>query len=229
MVKIKVIIFYVLMAMLLMYLTNTHAFSSIENEVIVEDKLCEVKSFNNSNPDKKPSLLLQMTVNKHASGVVYALDFELFNNTNRNLVFRIPSAITEAFKTIIILNEKVLQNKEGQQQILQSLKKYGWDGQAQISRDLKKYIIDGPEEQQYDEFIIKAGDKKNWLLKMKDILQTDDMVKKALLNDIEGRLIVGFSFSYFVDADGCDKEYKFRAMSYAQDERFSLESYVLPN
>lgn len=221
---------YAFMFVQFMYLTNAYACSGIENKVFVEDNFCEVKAFDNSNPDKKPSLLLKMTVKKHASGVVYALDFELINNTNRNLAFRIPSAITEAFMTIIILNEKAfLKNKEDQQQILQNLKKYGWAGQAQISTNLKKYIIDGREEQKHDEFIIKAGDKKKWLLKMKDVLQTNDMVKKALVSESEGSLMIGFIFRYFVDADGCDKDYKRGKMSYTQDERFSLESYVLPN
>ncbi|MDD5275391.1 MAG: hypothetical protein PHR16_04850 [Methylovulum sp.] len=178
---------YVFIAMQFMYLNNVYAYSSnIKNEEIVEDKLCNVKTFKNDNPDKKASLLLQMIAKKHPSGVVYALNFELFNNTNRNLVFHVPSKISEVFMTIIILNEDDHQNKEGWQQILQNLKKYGWDGQAQISQNLKKYVIDGAEEQQFDDFIIKAGDQKKWLFKMKDVLQTNDRVKEALVNNSEG-------------------------------------------
>lgn len=220
----------VIMFIHLMYLNNVFAYpSNIKNKEFIEDKLCELKAFDNSNSDKRASLILQMTVNKYASGVVYALDFELINNTNRNLAFRIPSAITEAFMTIITLDEKWRKNKEGQQQILENLRKYGRNEQAQISQNLKIYVIDGREKQQYVEFIIKAGDKKKWLLKMKDVLQTNEMVKKALVNESEALLMMAFIFRYFVDADGCDKEYKLGQMGFTQNERFSLESYLLPN
>lgn len=197
---------FVFMFMQLIYINNAYAYSDIENKVFVEDKLCEVKAFDQSNPDKKPSLLLQMTVKKHASGVAYALDFELINNTNKSLVIRIPSDNAERFMPIIRLN----------------------NGQ-EISNEHKHYKMDGLEQPSFENIIIKAGGTKKWLLNLKDILQTKDAVKKALVNDTEGRLKVFFYFRYFLEDSDCDKQYKDAEMVLYQNEYFSLESYTLPN
>lgn len=199
--------FYVIMFIQIIYINNAHAFSNIENEVIVEDKMCEVKAFNKWQTDKvKPSLTLNMTVKKHSSGVAYVLEFELINNTDKNISIKNFSDNFERFRPVIRLANR-----------------------QKISNEHKRYKMNGLEQPSYEETIINAGNKKKWHLNIKDTLQTNNAVKKLLVQDNDGLLMVFFYFSYFLEDDGCDKQYKDAEMVLYQHEHFSLESYTLPN
>lgn len=180
----------------------------ITDEVVIKDALCEVTPFDkNSVDNKEASLLLKMTLKQHNSGVAYGVGFELFNNSNRNLVIRAPSDIHEMF-IIAILNNR----------------------REELSEKLKMYSMDGAEKMEYKTFTLQAGEKKEWVVNFRDVLQKSDVVKKQLTNDSEELVLMVFGFSYFVDSNGCDKQYKRAKMSkYLENVRFSLESYLSPN
>ncbi|WP_300247615.1 hypothetical protein [Methylovulum sp.] len=180
----------------------------ITDEVVIKDACCAVKPFDkNSADNKKASLLLKMTLKQHASGVAYGVGFELFNNSNRNLVIRAPSLIHEMFK-IVILNDR----------------------REEISEKLKTYSMDGAEKREYKAFTLQAGEKKSWIINFKDVLQKSDVVKKQLTSDSQELLMMFFRISYFVDGNGCDKQYKDDKFGkYFENVRFSLESYLPAN
>ncbi|MDD5125539.1 hypothetical protein [Methylovulum sp.] len=178
----------------------------VVNEIFIKDKLCDVKAFGNGLADNKASLQLQMTLKKHASGVAYAVFFELKNNTDKSLVIRTPSDNAERFMPVIQLTND-----------------------QKISNEHKRYKMDGLEQPNFEEITIKAGSTKTWRLNLKYILQTSEDVKKALVNNSEGLLMVFFYFRYFLEDKGCDKQYKDGKINFYQNEHFSLESYLLPN
>lgn len=204
MIKKMGVILYLLMQFI--YFNKVQA-NTVIDEKFIKDDICEVKAFDNNTADKKASLILQMTLKKHVSGVAYGVEFELFNNTNRNLAILTPLNIRDKFPLSIILNHN----------------------RQKISLEPRRYSMDG-ENGEAEEFTIQAGAKKKWLVNFKEILQTNDEVKKLLTSDNEGRLIMIFGFGYYLDGNGCDKHYRPGSMGkHMENVHFSLESYTLPN
>lgn len=212
---------YIVFVLNILFVNNAKAFS---DEISIEDSLCEVTAFEKSKLAKKPALKLKTFVKSHPSGAAYVIDLELTNDSNRNVVIRTPLDLSEAFLPIVFLNEDGAAPK-----ILEKLKINGIGGMAQLSKPLKKYMIDGPEKQKHDEFTLKAGDKKQWQLYLKDILQTNDAANEALVKNVKGYLMIGFIFKYYLDAKDCDHEYRRGAIRYSQYAIFSLESYLSIN
>jgi hypothetical protein len=182
-------------------INNTVA-NSVNASLAIKDALCEIKPFGKSNMNKNASLSFQMTLKQHISGTAYAIDFELSNNTNRNVVILAPSDIRELF-TIVIFNSN----------------------RQEISQKLKSYAMDSPEKRQYGTFALPAGAKKNWTVNFKAVLQESESVKQQLAKGSEDLLIMNFMFSYIVDAPDCDKQYKKAKMGkYIENVHCSLES-----
>ncbi len=175
---------------------------NIRDKTIIEDGLCKVGAFDSDKPDKQGALRLHMIVKKYASGVASSLNFELLNDTNRNLMITSFSATNEMFRTDIFVQHQ------------------------QISKDHKNYAIDGKETVKMGDIFLKPGEKRQWDLSINAVLKDDLIAKKLLQNKSEGDLIVVFSFVPSVHSDGCDKKGKLTSMYYGQTELFSLESYL---
>lgn len=197
-----------ILCLLIQFICFNKVQANVVDEVVIKDTLCEVKAFDQSSANnKEATLLLKMTLKQHTSGVAYGIDFELFNNSNRNLAILAPSDIHEMF-IISILNNR----------------------REEISQKLKTYSMDGAEKREYKNFNLQAGEKKKWIVNFKDVLQKSDAVKKHLTNNSEELVLMVFDFSYFVDSNGCDKRYKDDKLGkYFENVRFSLESYLPPN
>ncbi|MDD5125538.1 hypothetical protein [Methylovulum sp.] len=197
-----------LLCLLIPFICFNNVYANIvDDEIFKKEKLCDVKAFGNGMAYNKASLQLQMTLKKHTSGVAYGVDFELFNNTNKTLAISAPLNVLEMFHLFITVNNR-----------------------QEISQKPKEYSMDGAEKVKFGTFTIRAGARKTWQVNFKDVLQTNDAVKKQLVRDNEGRLHVDLTILYFFDGNGCDKEYKMKLIGKSMENvHFSLESYLPAN
>ncbi|POZ53797.1 hypothetical protein [Methylovulum psychrotolerans] len=192
---------YILLIVFFTFFNFAYATSNIRNETIIKNNVCEVKAFD-SDSDKLGILKLNMKVKKHNSGAIYAVDFELFNDTNRNLKITSFSATNEMFRTHITVQHQ------------------------QVSKAYKSYAIDGKKTANMCDIFLKPGEKIKRNLSIDSVLKNSLIENKLLQNNTEGDLLVIFSFVYYVNSNECDTKGKLTSMYLGQTEIFSLESYL---